>query len=193
MKYKRLQVESVGCSLFLSVQDALLGLLEVFVGDLHATFSQGHETSFSADRFDVSAGQIVLRHDELREIDVGRQRHLRRVDVKDATFGLLIGQREFDLSINSTRSDQSGIESLNAICRHDDFDVATRVETVELIEQLQHGSLDLSLTAGVRIVALCSYGVDFVDEDDRWSVLLSDSEELTNEFRSVTLKQDKNH
>lgn len=142
-----LQIKSVWRAFLLSVQNALLRLLEVLVGDLHAALAQSHEASFGADSFDVGAGQVVLGHDQLGEIDVGREGHFRCVDVEDASLGLLIGQRELDLAINSTGTDQGRVESLNAIRRHDDFDIAARIKTVELIEQLQHRSLDFTFAA----------------------------------------------
>jgi len=55
---------------------------------------------------------------------------------------------EQDLSINSTRSDEGRIERLDLVSSHDDFDIAAVIETVELIEKLQHSTLDLALAAG---------------------------------------------
>lgn len=45
----RLEVKALRRALLLLVQDVLLGLFEVFVGDFHATLSQSHEACFCAD------------------------------------------------------------------------------------------------------------------------------------------------
>ncbi len=54
-----------------------------------------------------------------------------------------------------------------------------------LVEQLQHGSLDFPLSAGIGVVALCSDGVDLVDENDGGGVLLGDAEQLADKLRTV--------
>jgi hypothetical protein len=64
-----------------------------------------------------------------------------------------VRQRELDLSIDSSRSNERRVERLDLIGGHDDFDVASSVEPVELVEEFEHGSLDLSLAAGGRVVS----------------------------------------
>lgn len=184
----RLQIQAVGSALLLPVQDTLFRLLEVFVCDLHTAFTKRHQTSFSTDGLDVSAGQVILGHDELRKVDISRKGHLRCVDVEDSAFSFLIRQWELDLAIDSAGADQGRVESLNAIGGHDHLDVATRVKTVELVQQLQHGSLDLAFAAGVGVVSLCAHSVDFVDENDGRCVFFCNTEQLADEFRSITLK-----
>lgn len=51
-----------------------------------------------------------------------------------------------------TGSDEGGVQGFYPIGGHDDFDVSPRVEAVQLIEQLQHGPLDLPLSTRVRVV-----------------------------------------
>ena len=57
---------------------------------------------------------------------------------------------------------------------------------VNLVEQLEHGSLDLSFSAGVGFVAFRSDGVDLVDEDDGGRVVFGDAEQLTDQLGPVT-------
>jgi hypothetical protein len=64
-----------------------------------------------------------------------------------------VRQRELDLSIDSSRSNERRVERLDLVGGHDDFDVASSVEPVELVEEFEHGSLDLSLAAGGRVVS----------------------------------------
>lgn len=51
-----------------------------------------------------------------------------------------------------TRSDEGWVQGFYPIGGHDDFNVSPRVEAIQLVEQLQHGPLDLPLTAGVRVI-----------------------------------------
>ena len=63
---------------------------------------------------------------------------------------------------------------------HSHLGVSAGIEAVQLVEQLQHGSLDLSLAAAVAVVPLGAHRVDFVDEDDAGTVLVSHSEQLAD-------------
>ena len=59
---------------------------------------------------------------------------------------LTIGVLEENLAVNTTRTDQGRVECFDLVGGHDDLDISTVVETVQLVEQLQHGSLNLTLT-----------------------------------------------
>ena len=135
--------------------------------------------------FDVGAREVILGHDVVFERDVGSKSHAVGVDVEDAPFGSLVGQRKLDLTVDSARSDEGGVERFDAVGGHDDLDVSLRVEAVELIEQFEHGSLDFPLASRVRLVSLGAYRVDLVDEDNRRRVLLRHPEQLSNQFGSV--------
>lgn len=93
--------------------------------------------------------------------------------------GLTIRVLEENLSVDTTRSDQGRVERLNLVRSHDDLDVTTVVKTIELIEELQHGSLNLALTSRSRFVSFCADSVDLVDEDNGGCVLGSGLEQLS--------------
>ena len=61
------------------------------------------------------------------------------------------------------------------------LDVRARVEAVELVEELEHGALDLTLAAAGGVVPLGADGVDLVDEDNRRRLLVRHAEELAHE------------
>jgi len=66
---------------------------------------------------------------------------------EDMTLCLHVREWELDLPVNTTWSNQSGIQGLYPVRGHDNFDVSACIKTVELIEQLQHCSLDFAFTA----------------------------------------------
>ena len=68
-----------------------------------------------------------------------------------------------------------------------DLDIPPRVKAIQLIEELQHGALDLPLTARVGVVTLGADGVDLVDEHDAWCMLLCHSEQFPHQLGPVTL------
>ena len=59
---------------------------------------------------------------------------------------LTVGVLEENLSVNTTRTDKGRVERLDLVGGHDDLDVSTVIETVQLVKQLQHSSLNLTLT-----------------------------------------------
>ena len=68
------------------------------------------------------------------------------------SFGFNIGQRKLDFSVNTTGSNESRVEGLDSIRSHDDFDIASRVETIQLIQKFQHRPLDFTFTSRCRVV-----------------------------------------
>ena len=63
---------------------------------------------------------------------------------ENMTFGLHIRKGEFDFSVDPARSNQSRVQRLDLICSHDHFDISPCVKSIQLIEKLQHGSLDFA-------------------------------------------------
>ena len=71
------------------------------------------------------------------------------------------------------------------ICAY--LDIPPRVKAIQLIEELQHGALDLPLTARVGVVTLGADGVDLIDEYDARCMLLCHSEQFPHQLGPVTL------
>ena len=68
------------------------------------------------------------------------------MDLHDVDPALLVGVWELDLPVDSTGPEQGGVEDVNSVGGHDDLDVGGRLESVELVEELEHGSLDLGVS-----------------------------------------------
>jgi hypothetical protein len=88
------------------------------------------------------------------------------VDLEDFVFCFEVGDWEFNFSINTSRSDQGWIQALYFVGSHDDFNFSMSIETVQLVQQLKHGSLNLFLASRVGIVSLGTDGIDFINEND---------------------------
>ena len=56
--------------------------------------------------------------------------------------------------------------------------IPSGIKPIKLIEQLQHGPLDLSLPTAVAVVPLGPHCINLVDEDDAGAVLVSNAEQL---------------
>ena len=127
-----------------------------------------------------------LGHDILLKVYIIRECHPAGVDTEDPPLSLLIRKRELDLPVNPSRPDESGVEGLDPVGGHDNLDVTAGVEAVELIEQLQHSSLDLPLAAAVAVIPLGANGVNLVNEDDAGAVLLGHTEQLPDKLGAVS-------
>lgn len=49
------------------------------------------------------------------------------------SLGLDVRERELDLAVNATGTNERWIEGLNPVSGHDNLDISSRVETVELV------------------------------------------------------------
>ena len=83
-----LQIQSLGLTLILGLEDTLTSSSEIFHLHSHASLAEGHETSLGADGFDVGAGEIVLLADEFFEVDVFAEGHFAGVEEEDFALGV---------------------------------------------------------------------------------------------------------
>ena len=67
------------------------------------------------------------------------------------------------------------------------LDITTRVEAIQLIEKFEHSTLDLTLTARIRIITLGTDCVNFIDKDDRRRMLFGDTEQFPYQLWTVSL------
>jgi len=58
--------------------------------------------------------------------------HLSRVDLENLHPRILIGKRELDLSIQSTRSHQGGVQDIGSVGCADDLDIVVGGEAILL-------------------------------------------------------------
>ena len=169
-----LQVQTLGLTFLLRAQHTLARGPEIGHLDSHPALTQRHHARLGADGLDVGAGEVVLLRDELLELHVLGQAHLARVQEEDLALGVLVGVLEEDLAVDTTRPDEGGVQRVDLVGGHDDLDVTSVVEAVQLVKQLQHGPLHLALAARRRVVPFCADGVNLVDEDNRGGVLAGD-------------------
>jgi hypothetical protein len=173
-----LQVQPLRLALTLRLQNPLPRRPKIRHLHPHSPFPKSHQPRLRANRLNIRTTQIIFLIDKLLKIDIFIQAHLACVQSEDLALGDLIGVLEEDLAIDTAGTDQGGVERVDFVGGHDYLDVAAVVETVQLVEEFQHGSLDFALTAGGGFVTFGSYGVDFIDEDDRGGVFCGDLEEL---------------
>ena len=64
---------------------------------------------------------------------------------------LQVGQAELDLPVQTSGSHQGRVQGVRSVGGHQHLDVASGVEAVQLVDELQHGPLDLVVSAGAVV------------------------------------------
>lgn len=148
------------------VEDLGGGELEVLLRDVDSPLPQGVHAGLGADALQLGAGAPVHLLGDLGQVDAPRQVHLAAVDAQDVGAGLDRRGRELDLPVDAAGPQQRGVEDVQPVRRHDDLDVLGGLEAVELVQELQHGALDLGIAARGTLHARGADGVDLVHEYD---------------------------
>eukprot|EP01136_Pigoraptor_vietnamica_P033036 Opistho-1_new@95548 len=117
-------------------------------------------------------------------IDVGRQRHLLHMDLKDLDAAFDIGARHLDLAVEAARTQQRRIEHVGAVGRGDDDDAFIGIEPVHLDQQLVQRLLALVIAAAETGATMATDRIDFVDEDDAGGTLLGLLEHVAHAARA---------
>ena len=90
------------------------------------------------------------------------------MDLQDFDAAFLVGWVDHDLPVESSRSQQSGVEDVWPVGGGQDHDAFMAGKAIHLGEDLIEGLFALVVTAErPRTAARAADGVDFVDEDDR--------------------------
>mmetsp|Transcript_11513 Transcript_11513/g.19647 ORF Transcript_11513/g.19647 Transcript_11513/m.19647 type:complete len:296 (-) Transcript_11513:709-1596(-) len=186
IKLTTLHIHPLRNALFLLIQHLLLGLLKVCMHHLHAALAQSQKPRLRAHRLDVRPTQLVLRHHKLLQVHVVAERHPVGVDAEDAALGLDVRQRELYLAVHAPRAQQGGVQALDSVRCQNHLDVCTRIEAVHLVEELEHGTLDLALAAGGGLVALRPDRIDLVDEHDRRRQVVGHAEKFAHQLWPVS-------
>ena len=123
------------------------------------------------------------------QIDVSGDGHLGRDGLKDEALLPSGRQRELDLAVQPTGSQQRGIQCIGSIGSHDDllsnhqlhtqekremrtnFDGTALIKAIHLVQKLQQDALHLPIGARLRIEPLGSDRVHLVNKDDGGRVL----------------------
>jgi hypothetical protein len=93
---------------------------------------------------------------------------------------------EENLAVDTTRSDKSGIQCVDLVGSHNNLDITAIIETVQLVQKLEHSTLDFTLTTRGGLVTLGTNSINLINEDDTGCMLGGGLEELSYESGAVT-------
>ncbi|GMS82430.1 hypothetical protein PENTCL1PPCAC_4605, partial [Pristionchus entomophagus] len=142
------------------------GLHEVLLHHVLSLGTNREETCLGAHVAEIGARESVGQLHNGLEIDLSILGDLARVDLEHLQSALLIGEGDLDLPVQSSGSEEGGVEGVRTIRRHDHLDFSERVESVELIEQLHQRALDLPVRTRSLAEPTTADSVDLIHEDD---------------------------
>ena len=164
----------------------LVSLLEIFGQDNVSVLSDSLHASFLADRLYVCAADFLRTGNEVFKVNFFAQVHFARERLEYKSLLSAIWKRKFDLSIESSRSEECWIEGVSTIGGHNTLYVNSLVETIHLLQELNKNSLDFAIGSCIRIKSFCGNGIDFIDEDNRWCILLGHPEDVPHHSWAFT-------
>jgi hypothetical protein len=165
----------------LALGDLSHRLVEVVLVHRIPVVLDGEETRLSDHVPQISAIEAVAHLHHRLEVDLALLLHTRRVDLQYLQSACLVGQRNLDLPVQATGSEQGGVERIGSVGCHDDLGLSEVVETVELVEKFHECSLDFTIGGCTLGETATTDGIDFVHEDDAGLVFLCVSEHLADE------------
>ena len=169
----------------LALEQFAHGLHEVLVDDIVALGAYGEHARLGAHVAQVGAVEAVGELDNGLEVDVAALGNRRRVDLHDVQAALLVGQRDLDLAIQTTRTQQGRIQRVRSIRGHDHLHFAERVEAVHLVEQLHERALNLAIGRRALREAATANRVNLVHEYDARLVVARECEHLADHARRL--------
>ena len=118
------------------------------------------------------------------KVDVRTKVHLASAGLEDESSLSARRKWEFNLSVKTSWTKQSGIQGVRTVCRHDylfrkqsahssesilsqaHLDIASLVEAIHLVEEFQQDTLNLSVSTCLGIETFRGDGIDLINEDD---------------------------
>lgn len=174
------------------VQNLGRSQLEVLLRNMDSPLPQGIHARLCAHALQFCAGAAIHLFSNLGQVDTSGKIHLAAVNAQNIRSGLDARRREFDFTIDAAWSEERGVQNVQTVRGHDDFDVLGGLETVQLVEELQHGALDLRVASRGAFDSRRTNAVDFVHEDDGRRMLTCHDEELAHHagsFANVLLDE----
>ena len=105
------------------------------------------------------------------------------MNFEDLHTTLKIWQTKFNLPIDSTGSGESRIKGVRPVRSHEYLDVTPVVETIKLVDNLEHGTLDFGITLAESGT---TNSIDLIEEDDTCFLGSGHLEEFSDHSGTLT-------
>lgn len=75
---------------------------------------------------------------------------------------------------------------VNKILLEQYLNLCSRTETIQLIQQLQHSPLNLTITSFLTVKPLGTNGIQLIDKDDSWQLFLGQGKCVPYQFSTIS-------
>jgi len=100
---------------------------------------------FCADIPHISPIEIIADLGHGFEINLSILLNVLAMNFDDVEAGGLVGQRDLNFPIKTSRSQQSRVKNVRSVGGHDHFDLTQILETIKLVKELHECSLDFTI------------------------------------------------
>ena len=108
------------------------------------------------------------------------------MDFQDAQTAAEVRQVDDDLPIKTARTEQGGIQDVRTVRRRDHDDARIHFKAVHFNEQRIQRLLAFIMPAADSAETRTAHGVDFINENQAWGVLLAFFEHVADTARADT-------
>ena len=152
-----------GTELCVTFDDLVDSVEQILLRDGLSATSDGEHASLGADRADISAGGVGAEAGDKFVADVLVEGHSLGVDLEDLHAAFKVRQAKLNLPIETAGTCKCRVEGVRSVGRHEDLDVSTGVETIKLVDNFKHGSLDLRVAFAETST---TNSIDLIEEDN---------------------------
>mmetsp|Transcript_34560 Transcript_34560/g.55751 ORF Transcript_34560/g.55751 Transcript_34560/m.55751 type:complete len:456 (-) Transcript_34560:86-1453(-) len=139
------------------------------------------QSSLRAKSRQICTHETMSFAGHLLKVNVIRELHVLGVNAQAFHAARLVRHADVDLAVETTEATQGWVDGVRTIRSRHDYNVCARFETVHESEELRNNT---TLYFAIDFVTLRGDGIDLVDEDDRWRVLLG----LSKGFAQIVLR-----
>merc|ERR1719234_505896 len=140
----------------------------------------GKHASLSADAAQLSTSGVRTQSRQQLVPNVLLDAHRSCMNFENVCPSVKVWQRELHLPIQPSWPHQGRVKCVWSVCCHQHLDVAARVKAVQLVDKLQHGSLNLIVTSSTIVKPSSSHCVNLVKEDEASLLCPGHLKELTD-------------
>src|SRR5579859_2844919 len=165
---------------FRAHEDFIFGQFEVVHVDRLAVLAGGVQSGFVHHVGQIGAGESRRAAGEDREIDIVSDGNLAGVYTQNFFASANVRTRNYDAAVKTAGAKQRGVENVRTVGGGDQDHALVGFEAVHFNEQLIESLLALVVSSTQASAAVASDGINFVDEDDAGSVLLTLLEQIAD-------------
>ncbi len=152
--------------------DLVFGVLEIFHGHEPPTDTGRHQCGLVHEVCQISTRKARCTTCNDAQIDIGAQRSLARVHAQDlfAALDIRVGDRH--LTVEPARTQQCGVQNVFPVGRGQNDDAFVGFKSVHFHQKLVQRLFAFIVTTAITCATMAAHGVDLVNEDNTWRVLL---------------------